>query len=169
MKKVFYLVLASFLALAACGNEASQEKDNKTETTKKEEKQDKQNKSDDKKEKKNDKSKEDKQQEDKVDNEQQNNEQQEQQVNEQQQAQEQQTQEQQVNEQQQANQASQPPEASYEEKMRANAKVAKQHGYTGIPNGDVGGVPTSDKAYSNDQLDPETGLPKDDAVPKDSE
>ncbi|RZI02052.1 hypothetical protein [Staphylococcus condimenti] len=169
MKKVFYLVLASFLALAACGNEASQEKDNKTETTKKEEKQDKQNKSDDKKEKKNDKSKEDEQQEDKVDNEQQNNEQQEQEANEQQQAQEQQTQEQQVNEQQQANQASQPPEASYEEKMRANAKVAKQHGYTGIPNGDVGGVPTSDKAYSNDQLDPETGLPKDDAVPKDSE
>ena len=169
MKKVFYLVLASFLALAACGNEASQEKDNKTETTRKEEKQDKQNKSDDKKEKKNDKSKEDEQQEDKVDNEQQNNEQQEQEANEQQQAQEQQTQEQQVNEQQQANQASQPPEASYEEKMRANAKVAKQHGYTGIPNGDVGGVPTSDKAYSNDQLDPETGLPKDDAVPKDSE
>lgn len=52
MKKVFYLVLASFLALAACGNEASQEKDNKTETTKKEEKQ----------------------QEDKVDNEQQSSE-----------------------------------------------------------------------------------------------
>lgn len=40
--------------------------------------------------------------------------------------------------------------------MRANAKVAKQNGYTGIPNGDMGGVPTSDKAYSNDQLDPET-------------
>ena len=26
-----------------------------------------------------------------------------------------------------------------------------------------------DKAYSNDQLDPETGLPKDDAVPQDTE
>ena len=129
MKKVFYLVLASFLTLAACGNEASQEKDNKTETTKKEEKQDKQNKSDDKKEKKNDKSKEDKQQEDKVDNEQQNNEQQEQQVNEQQQVEQQQAQEQQTNQQQ---------EPSYEEQMRANAKVAKQHGYTGIPNGDAG-------------------------------
>lgn len=128
MKKVFYLVLASFLALAACGNEASQEKDNKTETTKKEEKQDKQNKSDDKKEKKNDKSKEDKQQEDKVDNEQQNNEQQEQQTNEQQQVEQQQAQEQQTNQQQ---------EPSYEEQMRANAKVAKQHGYTGIPNGDM--------------------------------
>ena len=49
-----------------------------------------------------------------------------------------------------------------------NAKVAKQNGYTGIPNGDMGGVPT-DKAYSNDQLDPETGLPKDDAVPQDTE
>lgn len=137
MKKVFYLVLASFLTLAACGNEASQEKDNKTETTKKEEKQDKQNKSDDKKEKKNDKSKEDKQQEDKVDNEQQNNEQQEQQVNEQQQVEQQQAQEQQTN-QQQANQAPQQQEPSYEEQMRANAKVAKQHGYTGIPNGDAG-------------------------------
>lgn len=33
----------------------------------------------------------------------------------------------------------------------------------------MGGVPTSDKAYSNDQLDPETGLPKDDAVPQDTE
>lgn len=136
MKKVFYLVLASFLALAACGNEASQEKDNKTETTKKEEKQDKQNKSDDKKEKKNDKSKEDKQQEDKVDNEQQNNEQQEQEANEQQQVEQQQAQEQQTN-QQQANQAPQQQEPSYEEQIRANAKVAKQHGYTGIPNGDM--------------------------------
>ena len=147
MKKVFYLVLASFLTLAACGNEASQEKDNKTETTKKEEKQDKQNKSDDKKEKKNDKSKEDKQQEDKVDNEQQNNEQQEQEANEQQQVEQQQAQEQQAQEQQaqeqqtnqqQADQAPQQQEPSYEEQMRANAKVAKQHGYTGIPNGDAG-------------------------------
>lgn len=142
MKKVFYLVLASFLVLAACGNEASQEKDNKTETTKKEEKQDKQNKSDDKKEKKNDKSKEDKQQEDKVDNEQQNNEQQEQEANEQQQVEQQQVEQQQAQEQQtnqqQANQAPQQQEPSYEEQMRANAKVAKQHGYTGIPNGDAG-------------------------------
>ena len=56
--------------------------------------------------------------------------------------------------------ANQQQEPSYEEQMRANAKVAKQNGYTGIPNGDMGGVPTSDKAYSNDQLDPETGLPK---------
>lgn len=136
MKKVLFLLLASFLVLAACGNEASQEKDNKTETTKKEEKQDKQNKSDDKKEKKNDKSKEDKQQEDKVDNEQQNNEQQEQEANEQQ-VEQQQAQEQQTN-QQQANQAPQQQEPSYEEQMRANAKVAKQHGYTGIPNGDAG-------------------------------
>ncbi|PTI07741.1 hypothetical protein [Staphylococcus warneri] len=55
------------------------------------------------------------------------------------------------------------------QQMEANAKVAKQNGYTGIPNGDMGGVPTSEKSYSNDQLDPETGLPKDGAVPKDSE
>ncbi|MGS0644287.1 hypothetical protein [Staphylococcus hominis] len=53
--------------------------------------------------------------------------------------------------------------------MEANAKVAKENGYTGIPNGDVGGVPTPDKYYSNDQLDPDTGLPKEDAVPHDVE
>lgn len=56
-----------------------------------------------------------------------------------------------------------------QEQMQANAKVAKRNGFTGIPNGDMGGVPTSNKAYSNDQLDPETGLPKDDAVPQDAE
>ncbi|MDU6258024.1 MAG: hypothetical protein E6622_11880, partial [Staphylococcus epidermidis] len=98
---------------------------------------------------------EDKTKEDTDNNDQQSNEQQDNQVNEQQQAQEQ--------------QANQQQEPSYEEQMRANAKVAKQNGYTGIPNGDMGGVPTSDKAYSNDQLDPETGLPKDDAVPQDTE
>ena len=53
--------------------------------------------------------------------------------------------------------------------MEANAKVAKENGYTGIPNGDVGGVPTPDKYYSNDQLDTDTGLPKEDAVPHDVE
>ncbi|MDS3897015.1 hypothetical protein [Staphylococcus hominis] len=53
--------------------------------------------------------------------------------------------------------------------MEANAKVAKENGYTGIPNGDVGGVPTPDKYYSNDQLDPDTGLPMEDAVPHDVE
>ena len=55
------------------------------------------------------------------------------------------------------------------EEMEANAKVAKENGYTGIPNGDVGGVPTPDKYYSNDQLDPDTGLPKENAVPHDVE
>lgn len=53
--------------------------------------------------------------------------------------------------------------------MEANAKVAKENGYTGIPNGDVGGVPIPDKYYSNDQLDPDTGLPMEDAVPHDVE
>ncbi|MGX0386914.1 hypothetical protein [Staphylococcus hominis] len=53
--------------------------------------------------------------------------------------------------------------------MEANAKVAKENGYTGIPNGDVGGVPTPDKYYSDDQLDPDTGLPMEDAVPHDVE
>ncbi|MGV3043057.1 hypothetical protein [Staphylococcus rostri] len=54
---------------------------------------------------------------------------------------------------------------TYEEQMRANAEVAKQHGYTGIPNGDAGLLPVPDYYYSNDQLDPETGLPYEDAVP----
>ncbi|WP_145452877.1 hypothetical protein [Staphylococcus hominis] len=53
--------------------------------------------------------------------------------------------------------------------IEANAKVAKENGYTGIPNGDVGGVPTPDEYYSNDQLDPDTGLPMEDVVPHDVE
>ncbi|RIO55599.1 hypothetical protein BUZ50_06035 [Staphylococcus hominis] len=55
------------------------------------------------------------------------------------------------------------------EEMKANAKVAKENGYTGIPNGDVGGVPTPDEYYSNDQLDPDTGLPMEDADQHDVE
>ncbi|MBM0749966.1 hypothetical protein [Staphylococcus epidermidis] len=145
------LALSSVLLLTACGQEEEKkEKDNKTETNKKDEKKETQKKTEGKKENKDDKTKEDTD-----NNDQQSNEQQDNQVNEQQQAQEQ--------------QANQQQEPSYEEQMRANAKVAKQNGYTGIPNGDIGGVPTSDKAYSNDQLDPETGLPKDDAVPQDTE
>ncbi|MCG2297963.1 hypothetical protein K4U03_00120 [Staphylococcus epidermidis] len=152
MKKVLFLIFASLLVLGACGQkEEKKEKDNKTETTKKDEKKETQKKTENKKENKEDKTKEDT-----VNNEQQSN--------------EQQTNEQQVEPQQaQEQQANQQQEPSYEEQMRANAKVAKQNGYTGIPNGDMGGVPTSDKAYSNDQLDPETGLPKDDAVPQDTE
>lgn len=131
MKYLFYLILASFLALAACGNEESKEKDKKAETTKKEKKQDKQKKSDDKNEKKEDKSKEDKQQNEQVDNVQQNNKQQETTVK-QQYGQEQQQY------QQESNHVPQQQEPSYEEQMRANAEVAKQHVYTGIPNGDAG-------------------------------
>lgn len=56
-------------------------------------------------------------------------------------------------------------EPTDQEKMEANAKVAKEHGYTGIPNGDAGLLEPADEYYSNDQLDPETGLPMDDAVP----
>ncbi|WP_341776689.1 hypothetical protein [Staphylococcus simulans] len=56
-------------------------------------------------------------------------------------------------------------EPSIEQQMRANANIAKQRGYTGIPNGDVG--ISEGPAYSDDQLDSETGLPKDDAVPYD--
>ncbi|MCS4485273.1 hypothetical protein [Staphylococcus americanisciuri] len=54
---------------------------------------------------------------------------------------------------------------TYEEQMRANAEVAKQHGYTGIPNGDAGLLPTSDYYYTDDQFDSETEMPYEDAVP----
>ena len=70
-------------------------------------------------------------------------------------------------EQQEAPVQEQQQEPTDQEKAEANAKVAKEHGYTGLPNGDamfdMSG--SADGYYSNDQLDPDTGLPKDDAVP----
>ncbi|MEJ7390916.1 hypothetical protein WL552_12660, partial [Staphylococcus epidermidis] len=42
-----------------------------------------------------------------------------------------------------------------QEQMEANAKVAKQNGYTGIPNGDVGGVPSSNKPLSEQEIQSE--------------
>lgn len=153
MKKFIVLILSSFLILGACGNNG--DKLNKDEQKKSENKSD--NKSND--------SKKDKKKEDNESTEE-NHQSSEQNTN------EQQTQENNLQYSQQTQQPAQNQQSSgalNQEQMRANAKVAKQNGYTGIPNGDMGGVPTSDKAYSNDQLDPETGLPKDDAVPQDTE
>ncbi|MGJ0283521.1 hypothetical protein ACRX5L_05585 [Staphylococcus ureilyticus] len=112
MKKVLFLLLASFLVLAACGDKEENKSENKKETKasdKKSKKDDK--KSDEEKEKSNDKA----------------NEKVQEQVN---------TQEQQPVQSQKQTPTQQEP--TDQEKMEANAKVAKEHGFTGIPNGDVG-------------------------------
>jgi len=161
MKKILFLILASFLVLAACGNkEESRLEDNKeeTKTSEKEKNKDDKKKDDDKeKEKSDDKSNEEVATQDETT---------EQPVQSQEQVN---TQEQQpVQSQEQAPVVEEQPvqqEPTDQEKMEANAKVAKEHGYTGIPNGDAGLLEPADEYYSNDQLDPETGLPMDDAVP----
>lgn len=126
MKKVLYLLLASFLVLAACGNkEESKSEDKKEDESKKS--------NDDKKE---DSDKEDATNTD--ESQQANTEQQPQNVEQPQSKQEPvQSQEQQPVQQ----------EPTDQEKMEANAKVAKEHGYTGIPNGDAG-LLDSDAAYN---------------------
>lgn len=156
MKKVLFLLLASFLVLSACGNEESKLEDKKeTKASDKESKKDDNKKDDDKKS--DDKSNEEVATQDGTT---------EQPVQSQEQVN---TQEQQpVQSQEQAPVVEEQPvqqEPTDQEKMEANAKVAKEHGYTGIPNGDAGLLEPADEYYSNDQLDPETGLPMDDAVP----
>lgn len=183
MKKILILLFGSLLVLGACGNSDSSNEDDSDKKSETKSNDPNKDKSKDKDKKKEDKEKS-------SNEESQSSQEQSQQTNtqEQQQTQQAATQEQQT---QQNNEydstkhsdeynVSHPvstddnwtPEMVKEnqrlnEEMEANAKVAKENGYTGIPNGDIGGVPTSDKAYSNDQLDPETGLPYDDAVPED--
>lgn len=160
MKKILFLLLASFLVLAACGNEEESRLEDKKETkaSDKESNKDDKKKDDDKeKEKSDDKSNEevatqDETTEQPVQSQEQVNTQKQQPVQSQEQAP--------VVEEQPVQQ-----EPTDQEKMEANAKVAKEHGYTGIPNGDAGLLEPADEYYSNDQLDPETGLPMDDAVP----
>lgn len=160
MKKILFLLLASFLVLAACGSEEESRLEDKKETkaSDKESNKDDKKKDDDKeKEKSDDKSNEevatqDETTEQPVQSQEQVNTQKQQPVQSQEQAP--------VVEEQPVQQ-----EPTDQEKMEANAKVAKEHGYTGIPNGDAGLLEPADEYYSNDQLDPETGLPMDDAVP----
>lgn len=159
MKKVVFLLLASFLVLSACGNEESKLEDKK------------ETKASDKESNKNDKKKDDDKEKEKSDD-----------KSNEEVATQDETTEQPVQSQEQVNTQKQQPVQSQEqapvveeqpvqqeptdqEKMEANAKVAKEHGYTGIPNGDAGLLEPADEYYSNDQLDPETGLPMDDAVP----
>ncbi|PTK32251.1 hypothetical protein [Staphylococcus hominis] len=188
MKKFLALIFSSALILGACGNDDTSNKDSDTKSENKTEK-----KSEDKKDnksKEDKKSKEEKKTQENEDNKstQEDNSTEEQDTqetatNEQAQSQ-QQTQQTDNNQQQYSDEylANNPvstdgdwtPEMIEEnerlnEEMEANAKVAKENGYTGIPNGDVGGVPTPDKYYSNDQLDPDTGLPMEDADQHDVE
>ncbi|WP_436954478.1 hypothetical protein [Staphylococcus ureilyticus] len=118
MKKVLFLILASFLVLAACGQEESKSEDKKeTKSSSKESKKDDKKSDDDKKETSN------------ADN---NQQEETQQANTQQQTQSTQEQPQTVQEQSPMQQ-----EPTDQEKAEANAKVAKEHGYTGLPNGDA--------------------------------
>ncbi|MCD8914810.1 hypothetical protein K2V61_04575 [Staphylococcus simulans] len=135
MKYLVTILLSSVLVLSACGN--NQEAEHKD---KKENKQAKEKKADKEKEDKNKQEEQAKKESESKEQNEDASETAQTQENEQQ-VEQQQSQENQVNQQQQNQQANQAPpqqEPSYEEQMRANAEVAKQHGYTGIPNGDAG-------------------------------
>ena len=142
MKKVLFLLLASFLVLAACGQEESKLEDKKeTKSSSKESKKDDKKSDDDKKETSN------------ADN---NQQEETQQANTQQQTQSTQEQPQTVQEQSPMQQ-----EPTAQEKAEANAKVAKEHGYTGLPNGDA----HSDVPVGQIELTPEE-LAKEEAKPE---
>lgn len=165
MKKLLVLMLSAGLVLGACGNNESKSEDKKQDTKsdseKKKEKKQKEEKEKQEQKAKDEKAKKEKQAKD------------EQRKKDEEMAQQNSQQSSTQNEQAPVQDNVQQPvennvrqEPTDQEKMEANAKVAKQHGYTGIPNGDVGLLdPSTEGYYSNDQLDPETGLPKDDAVP----
>ena len=142
MKKVVFLLLASFLVLSACGQEESKLEDKKeTKSSSKESKKDDKKSDDDKKETSN----ADKNQQEET-----------QQANTQQQTQSTQEQPQTVQEQSPMQQ-----EPTAQEKAEANAKVAKEHGYTGLPNGDA----HSDVPVGQIELTPEE-LAKEEAKPE---
>ena len=142
MKKVVFLLLASFLVLSACGQEESKLEDKKeTKSSSKESKKDDKKSDDDKKETSN------------ADN---NQQEETQQANTQQQTQSTQEQPQTVQEQSPMQQ-----EPTAQEKAEANAKVAKEHGYTGLPNGDA----HSDVPVGQIELTPEE-LAKEEAKPE---
>ncbi|RIP33995.1 hypothetical protein BUZ14_08065 [Staphylococcus gallinarum] len=127
MKKVLFLILASFLVLAACGTKEESKSEDKKET--------KSSSKDDKKKNEKKKAKDDKKEKYKVNN---NTETESQQT--------------QTVDQQQSTQQPVQQEPTDQEKVEANTKVAKEHGYTGIPNGDASfDVPVGEDAenYSN--------------------
>lgn len=147
MKKVLSLLLASALVLGACGNSEESKSDDKKET--------KSSSNDDKKKDENKKSNDDKKEspnkEDAPnDDKQQANTEQPTQNVEQPQSTQEPVQSQEQNQ-----------EPTDQEKMEANAKVAKEHGYTGIPNGDA----HSDVPVGQIELTPEE-LAKEEAKPE---
>lgn len=153
MKKILFLLLASFLVLAACDQEESKLEDKKEakasdkESKKDDKKSDDEKESDDKEGKSDDKSSEevttkDESTEQPVQSQEQVN-----------------TQEQQPVQSQEQAPMQQDPTA--QEKAEANAKVAKEHGYTGLPNGDA----HSDVPVGQIELPPEE-LAKEEAKPE---
>src|SRR5699024_8850990 len=148
MKKLLFLLLASFLVLAACGQEEKSKTEDKKETksSSKESKKDDKKLDDDKeKEKSDDKSNEEVATQDETTK---------QPVKSQEQAN---TQEQQPvqSQEQEPVVEEQPvqPEPTLKEKAEANAKVAKEHGYTGVPNGDaLSDVPVGQLELSPEEL-----------------
>lgn len=151
MKKVLYLLLASFLVLAACGNKEESKSEDKKETKSASKEDKKENES----KKSNDDKKEDSDKEDATntdESQQANTEQQPQNVEQPQSTQEPiQSQEQQPVQQ----------EPTDQEKAEANAKVAKENGYTGIPNGDAhSDVPVGQIELPPDELAKEEAKPE---------
>ncbi|PTE73176.1 hypothetical protein [Staphylococcus gallinarum] len=136
MKKVLFLILASFLVLTACGSKEENKSEDKKET--------KSSSKDNKKAKEDKKEKSVKKEDTKTDVTQQEK---------------QQNVEQPQPTQEQTQPVEQPvqQEPTEQEKMEANAKVAKQHGFTGIPNGETGvldeNMPADEQAQRAEALD----------------
>ena len=155
MKKILFLILTSFLVLAACGNDEESKLDD-TKETKSEDKESKKDdkESDEEKDKSDEKQKSDDKSSEEVATQDESTEeaQSQEKVN----TQEQQSTQQPVQSQQQTQQA-----PTLQEKANANAKVAKEHGYTGIPNGDA----MSDVPVGQIELPPEE-LAKEEAKPE---
>src|SRR5699024_4327433 len=154
MKKIVFLLLASFLVLAACGQGESKLEDKKeTKSSSKESKKDDKKSDDDKeKEKSDDKSNEEVATQDETTE---KPVQSQEQVN---------TQEQPIQSQEQEPVAEEQPvqqEPTLKEKAEANAKVAKEHGYTGVPNGDaMSDVPVGQIELSPEELAREEAKPE---------
>lgn len=157
-KLLFTGILSATLLLGACGNDESKTEDKKetvkTDADKQKDKKQKEAREKQEKEKreKKEKAKKDEQQDQSVEQTQQTNEQ----VTDEQQTVQEPTQE--PTQEQQA-------EPTEQEKTKANAEWAKENVQGGTDAGMLDPSMQPDGYYSNDRLDPETGLPKDDAVP----
>lgn len=159
MKKVLFLILASFLVLTACGNKEeikSEDKKESKSSSKDDKKKEESKKSNDDKKEKSDKEDTDKKEDSTTDDTQQENNEQQKEAVEQPQSTQEPVQQPQTVKEQPVQQ-----EPTLQEKANANAKVAKEHGYTGIPNGDA----MSDVPVGQIELTPEE-LAKEEAKPE---